>query len=123
MSNCIFCKIIDGEISSEKIYEDERVYAFLDISPKSKGHTLIIPKKHFENIYDVEEEYLCEILKVTKKLSIRVREKLNPDGIKICQNNGEAAGQTVFHIHFHIIPKYENEQEYDIDEVYDILKD
>jgi len=122
MDDCIFCKILNGEIPAKKIYEDEKIYAFLDISPQGKGHTLVVPKKHSSDIFEVEEELLCEVLKVVKKLAIHIKEKLNPEGISIVQNNGEIAGQTVFHFHMHIIPRYIEKEEYDIDEVYRILK-
>jgi len=122
MDDCIFCKILNGEIPAKKIYEDEKIYAFLDISPQGKGHTLVVPKKHSSDIFEVEEELLCEVLKIVKKLAIHIKEKLNPEGISIVQNNGEIAGQTVFHFHMHIIPRYIEKEEYDIDEVYRILK-
>lgn len=108
--DCIFCKIAKGEIPSQKVYEDENVYAFLDISPLSKGHTLVIPKKHYSTIYDIPEELLCDVMIVVKKISLHLREKLKCDGLNIKQNNGELAGQTVHHIHFHIVPKYCDEE-------------
>lgn len=114
MSDCIFCKIVNGEIPSKKIYEDENIFAFLDIQPKSAGHTLVIPKKHFENIYDIPENTLCEVMKVVKILSKRINERLSPNGIYVRQNNGESVGQSVFHYHVHIIPNYEKEPSEDI---------
>lgn len=121
MDDCIFCKIVRGEIPSQKVFENEKVYAFLDATPKSKGHTLVIPKIHSSNIFEVSEEDLEEVVKVVKLLSIRIKDRLNPEGIYIRQNNGEIAGQTVNHIHFHIVPQYEYEGEYDVDEVSQIL--
>lgn len=106
MNDCIFCKIINGDIPCYKIYEDEKVLAFLDISPLSKGHTLVVPKNHSENIFDITEEDLCYIMKVIKKISSNIRNIYSPEGIVIRQNNGEKAGQSVFHTHFHIKPVF-----------------
>lgn len=106
MNNCIFCKIVRGDIPSFKIYEDEKAFAFLDISPLSKGHTLVIPKNHSENILDITEEDVCHLMKVIKKISLNIMNKYSPEGIVIRQNNGEKAGQSVFHTHFHIKPVY-----------------
>lgn len=111
MENCIFCKIVRGEIPSRKIYEDEKVLAFLDISPQSLGHTLVIPKKHFADIYEIDNEELCNLISSVKSISEHVKTVLKSDGIKIVQNNGVSAGQTVFHIHFHIIPVYDRIEE------------
>ncbi|HBB64552.1 MAG: HIT-family protein, Hit-like protein involved in cell-cycle regulation [candidate division WS6 bacterium GW2011_GWC1_33_20] len=122
MDDCIFCKIANGNILAKKIYENEYVYAFLDASPKGKGHTLVIPKAHFENIYDVNEKVLCDIYTVVKKLSIHLKKKLNCGGITIVQNNEEIGGQSVFHLHVHILPKYEvEENDYDMDELWKLL--
>lgn len=120
--NCIFCKIINGEIPAKKLYEDDKVLAFMDASPQSKGHTLVVPKKHYENIYDIPDEELMEVIKKVKEISTFLKDRLEFDGLNIKQNNGECAGQTVFHIHFHIIPKYEEDEEYDIDEIYNLIK-
>lgn len=114
--DCIFCKIINNEIPSYKIYEDERVLAFLDVSPKSNGHTLVIPKKHFKDLYDIDEDYLNHILKISKKIGNILKEKLNCDGITLMQNNG--LGQEVKHFHLHIIPKYKNETKEEIQNIY-----
>lgn len=122
MDSCIFCKIVNGEIPSKKIYENDYVYSFLDISPQSKGHVLVIPKKHSRDIYEIDDDILCEVMKAVKKLSVNIKEKLNPEGLNIVQNSGKIAGQSVFHFHVHIIPRYKREQEYDIDEVTDILR-
>jgi histidine triad (HIT) family protein len=117
MSDCIFCKIIDSEIPSSKVYEDEKVLAFLDINPKAKGHILVIPKIHSENIFNIQEDDLTEVMKVVKLLSQKLKDRLNPTGIYIRQNNGESVGQTVFHFHIHIIPNYEIEPSGDILEI------
>lgn len=102
--DCVFCKIMEGDVPCEKVYEDEKVKAFLDRNPISKGHTLIVPKNHVENIHESEDmEYIWESL---VKISNAVKNCLNPEGMKIIQNNGEKAGQSVFHLHLHIIPVY-----------------
>lgn len=108
MNDCIFCKIIKKEISCYKIHETEKVLAFLDAFPIVKGHTLVIPKKHFTNILDVEEEYLEEVIKVVKKISKHYM-SLGYDGINIMNANQKSAEQSVFHLHFHIIPRKEND--------------
>ncbi len=103
---CIFCKIINNEIPSKKVYEDNNVLAILDISQATKGHTLVIPKKHYDNIFDIEESSLVNIIKVVNKLSKHYKEVLNIDDLNILNNSGELAGQTVNHFHIHIIPRY-----------------
>jgi len=118
--NCIFCKIINGEIPSYKIYEDELVYAFLDINPNSCGHTLIIPKKHYQDIDDIDNITLNRILEVAKILKIKIEEKLGCDGLTLIQNNGEV--QEVKHFHLHLKPFYLNKKNKDIKEVYELLK-
>ncbi|GMX58777.1 MAG: HIT family protein [Candidatus Microsyncoccus archaeolyticus] len=103
MDNCIFCKIINNEIPSYKIYEDDLVLAFLDINPVVLGHTLIIPKKHFDNICEIEDNYLERIIVVSKKISLKMKETLGVEGINLYQANGSVAGQTVFHFHLHVL--------------------
>jgi histidine triad (HIT) family protein len=103
--DCIFCKIAKGEISSNKVYEDESVFAFLDINPVSAGHTLVIPKKHYENIYDIPEEILEKITIVAKRLVLIYRDKFEIESVNILNSNGSAAQQDVFHYHMHIIPR------------------
>ncbi|MBD3202881.1 HIT domain-containing protein [Candidatus Woesearchaeota archaeon] len=105
IKDCIFCKIIKGDIPSEKIYEDEHVYAFLDINPAAKGHTLVIPKNHSENITDIKKEDLKHTIFVVKKLAPKVMEAVSADGFNIGMNNFPASGQAVMHSHFHIIPR------------------
>lgn len=105
-NNCVFCAIAAGEIPSFKVYEDERVFAFLDINPFSKGHVLVIPKEHSANLIETSEETLGVLLSAVKKVAIGVKNALGCEGFNILQNNGEAAGQTVMHIHFHIVPRY-----------------
>ena len=108
MDDCIFCKIIGGEIPSYKVYETEDVFVMLDINPLSKGHLLVIPKGHYENIHEIPEEVLMKVSSVTKEMAERIKERLNPEGIIIMQNNGQKAGQSVFHYHTHIKPVYED---------------
>ncbi|MGD6965417.1 HIT family protein [Rossellomorea vietnamensis] len=106
MSDCIFCKIIDGEIPSSKVYEDEHVLAFLDISQVTKGHTLVIPKVHKENVYELTEETAARIFSAVPKITNAIKAEYNPIGLNLLNNNGEDAGQSVFHFHLHIIPRY-----------------
>ncbi|KAA0547531.1 HIT family protein [Bacillus sp. BGMRC 2118] len=106
MSDCIFCKIIQGEIPCAKVYEDEHVLAFLDISQVSKGHTLVIPKVHKENVFELTPEIAQEIFKVVPKISNSIKKEFSPVGLNLLNNNGEHAGQSVFHFHLHIIPRY-----------------
>lgn len=108
MADCIFCKIIAGEIPSYTIYEDGEFKVFLDINPASKGHALIVPKVHYADLYDIDEEVAARAMKLAKKLATRMTKVLGCDGFNLLQNNNEAAGQTVFHFHLHLIPRYEN---------------
>ncbi len=107
--DCIFCKIAKREIDSAKIWEDNDVFVFLDANPLTKGHCLIIPKNHFENIFDIESEILKKIIINAKNISEKIKIFLKTDGINLLQSNGSKAGQEVFHFHLHIIPRYEND--------------
>ncbi|KGX92612.1 protein hit [Pontibacillus halophilus JSM 076056 = DSM 19796] len=107
--DCIFCKIIDGEIPSARVYEDEDVYAFLDISQVTKGHTLVIPKKHTKNIYETDAHIAEKVFSRVPKIANAMKEAFQPAGINILNNNEEAAGQSVFHLHIHLIPRYGEE--------------
>ncbi|HDE5713532.1 TPA: HIT family protein [Staphylococcus aureus] len=109
MSETIFGNILTGEIPSFKVYEDDYVYAFLDISQVTKGHTLLIPKKASANIFETDEETMKHIGAALPKVANAIKRAFNPDGLNIIQNNGEFADQSVFHIHFHLIPRYEND--------------
>ncbi|WP_279729201.1 HIT family protein [Staphylococcus aureus] len=109
MSETIFGKILTGEIPSFKVYGDDYVYAFLDISQVTKGHTLLIPKKASANIFETDEETMKHIGAALPKVANAIKRAFNPDGLNIIQNNGEFADQSVFHIHFHLIPRYEND--------------
>ena len=106
--NCIFCKIIAGEIPSNTIYEDDEFKVVLDVSPASKGHALILPKNHVADIFTIDEDVAAKAMKLAKKLATHMKEVLHCDGFNILQNNGEVAGQTVFHFHMHLIPRYKN---------------
>lgn len=108
-NNCVFCAIAEGEIPSFKVYEDDLVLAYLDINPVSKGHTLVIPKAHSEGLLDTPDETLAAVVARTKKIAAYIKEVLGCGGFNIVQNNGEAAGQTVRHVHFHIVPRYEGD--------------
>lgn len=107
--DCIFCKIANGEIPSATLYEDEDFRVILDLSPASKGHALILPKEHASNIYELPDELAAKAMVVAKKVGTVLREGLKCDGLNIVQNNGEPAGQTVFHFHMHLIPRYEGD--------------
>lgn len=104
--DCIFCKIINGDIPSAKVYEDEHVYAFLDISQVTKGHTLVIPKKHTKNIFDTPEEIAEVLFARVPKIANAINKAYKPIGMNILNNNEEAAGQSVFHLHLHLLPMY-----------------
>jgi histidine triad (HIT) family protein len=106
MDNCIFCKIITGEILAAKIYEDEYALAFLDTNPNNHGHTLVVPKIHAKNILDISEETLVMMMPAVKKVSRAVFGGVGAAGINITMNNEPAAGQVVFHLHIHIIPRF-----------------
>ena len=107
--NCIFCKIIGGEIPSRTIYEDEDFKVILDASPASKGHALILPKEHADNLYELPEETAAAVLPVAQRVAETMKEKLQCEGLNLVQNNGELAGQTVMHFHMHMIPRYQND--------------
>lgn len=107
--NCIFCKIAAGEIPSATIYEDNDFRVILDIEPASKGHALIIPKDHYANLYELSDELAAKALIVAKKVISKMTNIVGCDGYNVVQNNGEAAGQTVFHFHIHLIPRYKDD--------------
>jgi len=105
MSECIFCKIVKAEAKSWKVYEDESVYAFLDTHPVNEYHTLVIPKNHYENIFDVPEEELVKMMAVVKKLVVLYSSRLGINNVQIINSSGSEAQQDVFHVHFHIVPR------------------
>lgn len=104
--NCIFCKIANGEIPSKTLYEDRNFRVILDLGPATKGHALILPREHAENLYDLPRESASEVMVLAQKMAATLVEKLRCDGLNLVQNNGEAAGQTVRHFHLHLIPRY-----------------
>ncbi|SFA79944.1 MULTISPECIES: HIT family protein [unclassified Bacillus (in: firmicutes)] len=106
MSDCIFCKIVNGDIPASKVFENEHVVAFLDISQVTKGHTLVIPKVHKENIYELTPEIARNIYEVVPQIANALKTEFNPIGMNTINNNGEDAGQSVFHFHLHLIPRY-----------------
>lgn len=119
--DCLFCKIVNGEIPSYKIYEDELVIAFLDINPKENGHTLIVPKKHYTDYLELDDKIFNHILKIAKKLSSKISKDLKADGTTFVWNYGNT--QIIKHFHLHIIPTYDNKNEIlDVEKIFDIIK-
>ena len=110
--DCIFCKIANGEIPSATLYEDEDFRVILDLGPASKGHGLILPKQHYANIYEIDETVAAKAFVLAKNMAGKMAKALNCDGFNVVQNNGTAAGQTVFHFHMHLIPRYEGEEDF-----------
>ena len=113
-SNCIFCKLASGEIPSNTIYEDGMFRVILDAAPASKGHALILPKEHYADLYEIDAETAGEAMKLAKKLAMHMTDALQCDGFNLVQNNKEVAGQTVFHFHLHLIPRYKGMKNDDI---------
>ncbi len=107
MEDCIFCKIIKGDISSDKVYEDEKVLAFLDINPHAKGHTVVIPKEHAATVFSVDD--LGPLMNAVKKVMLVLQDKLHPDGFNVGWNHGKAGGQVVSHLHIHVFPRYQGD--------------
>ena len=132
MKDCLFCKIIKGDIPSYKIYEDEYTYAFLDISKDVDGHTLVVSKKHVKNILDADEETLTHVISTIKKISNHYVNNCGYDGVNILNNNNESAEQSIMHLHFHIIPRKDSdnfkvfpdlkEGNKELDQIYNLLK-
>ena len=108
--SCIFCKIVRKQAPASVIYEDETVMAFLDIRPLNLGHTLVIPKAHYVDIFDLPENQLSQVHKVAKQVSFAVKRATNADGISIIQQSGKAAGQDIFHLHVHVVPRFEGQK-------------
>ncbi len=130
-NDCIFCKIIAGAIPSKTVYEDEDYKAILDVSPASQGHVIILPKNHAANIFELSDEDARGIMLVAKKIAAAQMKVFGCDGVNVLQNNGEAAGQTVFHLHVHVIPRYKGDTvdikwkqnpDMELDSIYDKLK-
>ena len=107
MTQCIFCRIVAGQIPSTRVYEDEHTLAFMDVMPQSEGHTLVIPKAAAENIFELEPDALAATILATQRVARAARRAFDAPGVMIAQLNGAGAGQTVFHIHFHVIPRYD----------------
>ena len=128
--NCLFCKIANGEIPSHTLYEDEYFRAILDVNPATKGHTLLLSKDHFQDLFDLDRRIEKKILPLAKVLGEYLKQSLDCNGIHLVQNNGKAAGQTVFHFHMHLIPRYKGDEEMitwnpkpvDEEELADVLK-
>ena len=110
-NDCIFCKIANGEIPSRTLYEDEDFRVIMDLAPATKGHSLILPKEHYKNIYEIADDTAAKVLPLAKKMAALITEKLGADGFNIVQNNNEVAGQTVFHFHVHLIPRYNDDNQ------------
>lgn len=108
-SNCIFCKIANGEIPSTTLYEDEDFRVILDLGPATRGHALLLPKEHYKDLFDLEDEVAAKALVRAKRIAGRLQKAVGADGMNLVQNNGEAAGQTVFHFHMHLIPRYRDD--------------
>ena len=107
--NCIFCKLANGDIPTATLYEDEDFRVILDVSPASKGHALILPKEHYADLYELDDGLAAKVMVLAKKMITKLTDVLGCDGYNIVQNNKEAAGQTVFHFHLHMIPRYQND--------------
>lgn len=107
--NCIFCKIANGEIPSKTLYEDDYFRVILDLGPATRGHALILPKNHYANLYELPDDTAAEVMKLAKKMAAQMTDKLGCEGFNLVQNNGELAGQTVFHFHMHLIPRYQGD--------------
>ena len=106
---CIFCKIANGEIPSATLYEDDDFRVIMDLNPASKGHSLILPKEHAANLFELPDETAAKVMPLAKKIGAKLKDGLNADGFNVVQNNGTYAGQTVFHFHTHLIPRYEGD--------------
>lgn len=109
--NCIFCKIANGEIPSKTLYEDDKFRVILDLGPATKGHALILPKEHYKNLYELPDELAGDAMILAKKMMIQMTEKLHCEGFNLVQNNGDLAGQTVYHFHLHMIPRYQADRQ------------
>ena len=109
--NCIFCKIANGEIPSKTLYEDDEFRVILDLGPAAKGHALILPKDHYNDLYELPEDTAAHVMLLAKRMAAQITDKLHCDGFNLVQNNGEIAGQTVFHFHMHLIPRYKDDNQ------------
>jgi histidine triad (HIT) family protein len=107
--DCIFCKVLSGEIPSERIYEDDHAIAVMDINPWTRGHAVVFPRKHAENLFEIEDGELERVAVAAKRVATKMRDTLDCDGINLLQSNGRAAWQTIFHLHIHVIPRYDDD--------------
>ncbi len=107
--DCIFCGIVDGNLDSYDVYEDSQTKAFLDQNPANDGHTLVVPKTHAEELTDLDDEQIQRLFTAARQVASRIEDRLDPDGINIMQSNGKAAGQEIFHVHVHVIPRYSDD--------------
>jgi histidine triad (HIT) family protein len=110
-NNCIFCKIANGEIPSRTLYEDEDFRVIMDLNPATKGHSLILPKEHYKNLYEISDDTAAKVLPLAKKMATLITDKLGAQGFNLVQNNNEIAGQSVFHFHMHLIPRYDDDNQ------------
>ena len=131
--DCIFCKLANGVFPTNSIYEDDTFNVILDVGPATKGHALILPKEHYDNLYELPDETAGKAMILARKLGTEMVKRLNADGLNVVQNNGETAGQTVMHYHLHLIPRYKNDGQHilwqpsepskeELEEIRDILK-
>jgi histidine triad (HIT) family protein len=120
VGSCIFCRIVQKQVPASLVFEDEKVITFLDIRPLNEGHTLVIPKAHYENIFDIPKERIAYLHGITKRIAIAVEKATKADGISIIQQNGKAAGQDIFHLHVHVIPRYEGQKLPSFSEISDV---
>jgi histidine triad (HIT) family protein len=107
--DCIFCKVLAGELPSEKVYEDDYAVGVMDINPWTRGHAVVIPRKHAKDVFEIEDEELEHVIVAAKRLATKMRDMLECDGVNLLQSNGRAAWQTIFHLHFHVIPRYDDD--------------
>lgn len=107
--DCLFCKIVRGEVPAKKVYDDRVSFAFLDINPKNPGHTLVIPKKHYATLLDMPDDEAADYFRSVRKVAALVKSGVNAQGLSVSSSNGQAAGQVVAHVHFHVIPRFSNE--------------
>ena len=111
--DCIFCKLANGVFPTNSIYEDDDFNVILDASPANRGHALILPKQHFENLLEADADVLAKVMPLAKKIATAVKKVTGCDGVNIVQNNGPAAGQTVFHLHIHVVPRFNDDFEFE----------
>ncbi len=109
-ADCIFCKIVKKEAPASVLYEDDQTLVFLDIRPLNEGHTLIIPKEHYQTVYEMSEGLVCHVYAVVQRVVVAVKAAMQADGITVIQQNGKAAGQEVFHMHVHVVPRFEGQK-------------